>query len=950
MSFPLKPRAALAVSPRQAVWLDETGAAERLSHAEAARRLQGAGCAPYVCHARATARRLGVGSVRAPDLLELFAFVHPARFTLPTARGLARALGLAEPATVEEEAAVLPASAAHLLTALAAPGFPDAGPALAIARAMEEGGWPWGEAVLAAFQAGGQGSGRSSASALAVWSRLGEWRESAPPSAPSHRAVKPAEARSRLAALLGEEAEPRPEQADFASAACAALEPAAEEGPHLVLAEAGTGVGKTLGYIAPMSVWVEKNGATAWLSTYTRNLQRQIDRELDRLYPDPAIKAERVVVRKGRENYLCLLNLEEAVGRSALSPADRAALGLMARWTAATRDGDMTGGDFPAWLADLLGYRLTLGLADRRGECIFSACTHFRRCFIEKGQRKARRADFVIANHALVMVQAVRAMRGGDDRGVPTRYVFDEGHHVFDAADGAFSAHLTGMEAAEVRRWILGAESRGRGARADGLWAGRARGLESRIGDLLAERADAREMLDDALAAARALPGAEWHRRIVDGRPAGPAERFLDLVRRQVLARTPGRDSPYGLETPVHPPVSGLMEAAAVLALALEGMERPLRALAALLTALLGDEAERLESAERQRIEGAIRGVEYRASDRIGAWRAMLEAIGSPPEAVPASATPSSCAPLAPSEAAEEGGAATGFVDWFAIDRTDGRDRDIGMHRHYVDPGLPFARSVLARTQGALITSATLRDDADDDAEGWVLAEARTGGRHLERPPVRASVLSPFDYVAQTRVLAVTDVGRDDGDRIAGAYRALFEASGGGALGLFTAISRLRAIHGRIAGPLDEAGIPLWSQHVDPLNTTTLVEIFRAEPDACLLGTDAVRDGVDVPGRSLRLIVFDRVPWPRPNILHKARREAFGGRRYDEGVARLRIKQAYGRLIRRADDKGVFVMLDRGFPTRLASAFPAGVAPQRVGLAEAVRIVAAFVGPEAGGR
>ena len=55
------------------------------------------------------------------------------------------------------------------------------------------------------------------------------------------------------------------------------------------------------------------------------------------------------------------------------------------------------------------------------------------------------------------------------------------------------------------------------------------------------------------------------------------------------------------------------------------------------------------------------------------------------------------------------------------------------------------------------------------------------------------------------------------------------------------------------------------------MDAATLVDIFRAEEDSCLLGTDAVRDGVDVPGRSLRLIVFDRVPWPRPAILHRER-------------------------------------------------------------------------------
>jgi ATP-dependent DNA helicase DinG len=130
---------------------------------------------------------------------------------------------------------------------------------------------------------------------------------------------------------------------------------------------------------------------------------------------------------------------------------------------------------------------------------------------------------------------------------------------------------------------------------------------------------------------------------------------------------------------------------------------------------------------------------------------------------------------------------------------------------------------------------------------------------------------------------------------------------------------------------------------VDGLDTSTLVDIFRAEQDSCLLGTDAVRDGVDVPGRSLRLIVFDRVPWPRPDILHRARRSAFGGKAWDEMLTRLRLKQAYGRLIRRAGDAGVFVMLDSALPSRLASAFPPGVPIERMGLADAAHLVREFL-------
>eukprot|EP01031_Cornospumella_fuschlensis_P006772 gene6772-8425_t len=100
-----------------------------------------------------------------------------------------------------------------------------------------------------------------------------------------------------------------------------------------------------------------------------------------------------------------------------------------------------------------------------------------------------------------------------------------------------------------------------------------------------------------------------------------------------------------------------------------------------------------------------------------------------------------------------------------------------------------------------------------------------------------------------------------------------------------------------------------------------------------------MRDGVDVPGRALRLLVFDRVPWPRRTILHRERRlhlSEGNPQGHDDTHARHKLRQAFGRLIRRADDKGVFVLLDRACPTRVLAGLPEGVTPERVTLAEAV--------------
>ena len=914
---------ALVVGANNAAFATGDGEIDTLSLDEAADMLARKQC--LVCHLPFMSQRVKLPHAlpfdQHLDVLELYAFVKPAQFCLPTPKGLARDLNLGDPATLEDQAMAILQAAQVLLTALTNYTPDQVKAAQPIAANMARAGWPWGAGVIAAL--GGPGA-KQSQSFFDVARKLTEWEDDPQEGVPGTTPVAPDAARARLAALTGTGAEPRPAQMDYTSEVTDAFAPPSQPGaPRVVLAEAGTGIGKTLGYIAPASLWAEQNGPGVWLSTFTKNLQRQIDQELDKLYPDPAVKSQKAVVRKGRENYLCLLNFEETAGQAG-GGARAVALGLVARWIQHTRDGDMVGGDFPNWLR-LTGLSASNTLTDRRGECIYAACQHYRKCFVERAIRKSNHADLIVANHALVMHQAAvdaaltppaKADGTTEDSAHATphvQYVFDEGHHVFDAADSAFSAILSGVEGSELRRWIRGPE--GRGARRS-----RGRGLQERFADLLPDDEKARKALDEALKAAAALPMPGSAARIAEGMPSNPAERFLAAVRQQVLARNEDTPHAYGLETPCEPVIEGLLDAAQDLVKALEEIQKPLLQMIRLLRKVLNDDTDTLETPTRVRIEAGIRSLERRARLTLPAWIDMLMSLSkeTPPE----------------------------FVDWFSLTRFDGREVDIAMHRHWVDPSFPFARSVLENARGALITSATLRDQVteDDNADAsWETAEIRTGGAHLIDPPKRLRLASPFDYAKNTRILIVRDVKRTDPVAIAAAYRELFLAAGGGALGLFTAIARLRGVYDKVAEDLEAAGLPLFAQHVDAMDVGTLVDIFKAEEDACLLGTDAVRDGVDVPGRSLRLIVFDRVPWPRPDILHKARRAKFGQRTYDDMLTRLKLKQAYGRLIRRADDRGVFVMLDPMMPTRLTTAFPEGVEVERVGIAEAVAAVREFL-------
>lgn len=877
---------------------------------------------PFVVHGPATLKRLGI-TTPVLDLLDLFAFALPARAAAPTPAGLAHALDIEPPHTLEDAAALLPSLAGAMLAHLSqAASLKMNRHAAGLAILMGSAGWPWAKSVASAL---GEPAARPDRAALRLGSILPEWEDEAPRPPPSSFPVPPDAARHRLADLLGGLSEQRPAQSDYASAATAAFAPAGTEGtPHCVLAEAGTGTGKTLGYLAPASLWAERNQGTVWISTYTRHLQRQIEQESARLEPEPARLRNRVVLRKGRENYLCLLNYEETV--AAARGTSLIAMGLIARWAMVSSDHDIAGGDLPGWFAELFGNGLLPQIADRRGECIHSACPHWKRCTIEHVIRRARGADLVIANHALVMAQAVWG--GLDDSTVPTRYVFDEGHHLFDAADSAFSAELSGIAMADLRRWLLGAE----GGRS------RARGIAKRLEDLIEADETLAAPLQATLTAARVLPGAAFFARLATGSNpeldavgTGAAETFLAALAAQARARAPARDrdrdrdTGLDIEVDLHPVEPELADSASGLERALARLETPLKAMRDRLTTRLDDEADTIEPKDRLRIEATIRGLKRRALDPLATWRRMLAAANAAPP---------------------EPGDRPGHINFIRL------GRDAALLSHLLDPTEAFAEAVAAPAHGLLITSATLRDSTSRDSSGddaspdaWRGAEARSGAAHLAAPAIRAGFASPFDYPALTRIFVVRDAPRDSMDGLATAFRALFLASGGGALGLFTAISRLRAVQSRLAPVLEAENIPLFAQHVDAMNNATLLDSFRAEANACLLGTDAMRDGVDIPGNALRLVVFERTPWPRPDILHRVRRTHLADgnpKAYDDAIVRLRLRQGFGRLVRRATDRGVFVLLDRAFPTRMESAFPPGVIVQRTSLAETTAAISTF--------
>lgn len=907
------------------------------------------------------------------DLLELFAFICPTISCAPSLLGLSEALLLGP---VDRGGAI--SRVMDIVTILGQRckdsdlGFRLL--AQAGIEALAKLDWPWAPYLSARLKETQIPDDFQRPDPLRVWTLLEEWEEGPPRPAPSHIVLDFAEIEQALKTKLNDIGldEDRPEQSQFAQGVRSLFDPKwMPDQPQFLLAEAGTGIGKTLGYLIPSLLWAEKSGGQVWISTYTRALQKQIWQDTKRLIPDPKAHEDQIAVRKGRENYLCLLNYQDRIGALTMAQFGLEAI-LLARWIVYTLDGDLLSGDRPSWIEKLkpnpLGTHSPLSvmaLIDRRGECTYGACPHYRVCFIEKSQRRAKTARLVIANHALVLSQAAfdhydKALElpitphSDEHLSVSepalSRLIFDEGHHLFAAADSAFRTQISLQEAHELRRYIRGPESAHK----------RGRGLESRLKDLLDDQdTEAKTALKSLIRAASILPSDGFSGRLklmIDkgdetdlsqeqSQAQGPIEALMHEVITQLMLRQDGygaklpysRLSDSGFESDLYPVMSALKEAASEAAKAVRHLELSFTALVKALEQKLktmAQTSEALEIAHKSilfsRLEGIGRGLQRRARHTLPSWRGLLDDISLDQD----------------DEASREKKSL--FVDFLSLQTFQNRIFDVAINRHYRDPSLPLAEVVIKPAQSVLVASATLADpsiDTDNDQakDPFSLAISQTGASHLLMGARTLRIQSPFQYAHQARAFVVTDVPKDDTLSVALAIQSLFMASKGGGLGLFTAISRLRAVHKLLKPALNEQGINLLAQHVDQWEVPDLISLFKSDPDSCLLGTDAVRDGIDVPGRALRLLVFDRLPWARPDILHRERRTILGGKDYDDALIKARLAQAFGRLIRRKDDKGCFVLLDRGSPSRLMKALPEGVLIQRLSLAEVVSGIEAFL-------
>jgi len=570
-----------------------------------------------------------------------------------------------------------------------------------------------------------------------------------------------------------------------------------DAGEHL-LVQAGTGTGKSLGYLAPVLASLVRNPesrvvvATATLALQAQLAGKDIPAAVDAC---ERVTGQRVThaVLKGRSNYACLLRVRDGQGtdQDALLPEPGEATGLGAevvelrRWAESEAEENRLADrdDAPAH-APLAWAQVSVPVRECLGA---QRCPYGTDCFVEKSRDRARSSQLVVTNHALL---AVDALHGGtalpDYEGV----VIDEAHELVSRVTGAASVELSPQQVERVAKRCL-------------AW------LSDDVGLEFLDSADALQLGLDADAAGRVLD------------PSAPVVEALRVVR--IAARHA---------------VSGLG----------------------------GGEGE---VPERRQAQGAAQEV-FDIAERMAklaehdvVWVSESERFGRQVN----------CAPLS----------VAGLL-----------------------------RSQVFENHPSVLTSATLKIGGDFKSVAVSLGLGGEGGAWRG-----VDVGSPFDYRRQGILYVAAQLPPPNRDGSSPETLAeiaeLLWAAEGRTLGLFAS---QRAA---------EAAARYCREHVpDRLvlcqgdaHLTRLTAEFIGDPEASLFGTLSLWQGIDVPGDTCRLVVIDKIPFPRPDDpLMQARQQAVadaGGNGFMAVAAThagLLLAQGSGRLIRTLTDRGVVAVLD----------------------------------------
>ncbi|HVR80774.1 MAG TPA: ATP-dependent DNA helicase [Luteimonas sp.] len=567
---------------------------------------------------------------------------------------------------------------------------------------------------------------------------------------------------------------------------------------EVLLAEAGTGTGKTYAYLVPALL----SGLKTIISTGTRALQDQLyHRDLPRVRDALGIGLKSALL-KGRANYLCKYRVEQAKGEPAFGNREQVAqFQRIVAWGGRTRMGDLA--ELDALPEDSPLLPMVTSTAEN---CLGSECPFWSECFVVQARQRAQSADLVVVNHHLLLADLALKQEGfGEILPGAQAFVVDEAHQLPELAAQFFGEGLGARSLVELARDAI-------------------RECKDVPSALAALQQPARE-LEHATrvlrAAMESLPTRGTRQRALHD---GPTCEAFDLL------------------------ASALLQLAEILA--------PLR------------EASPGFDSCHARAHGF--------AARLARW-------------------------LMQRDLDAEFDAADDDVRWYELS-----PRGFRLQRTPLDVSGPL-RAHRERSQAAWIfTSATLAVAGD-----FAHIATRLG---LDAP---TTLLQPSPFAWNTQALCYLPpnlpepMSRDYNSALVDALLPVLHASSGRAFVLFASHRALR----EAAEALRDGPWPLFVQGDAP--RALLLQRFRESGNGVLLGAASFREGVDVVGAALSVVVIDKLPFAAPDDpVFEARLEAVrrsGGNPFrDEQLpqAVIALKQGAGRLIRSESDRGVLVLCD----------------------------------------
>lgn len=687
-----------------------------------------------------------------------------------------------------------------------------------------------------------------------------EWNEEQPPRAEEHNDLSDVSFESYLADIQQrfqskfEHYEEREAQKEMFHEVYQAL----ENKQHLLI-EAGTGTGKSLGYLIPALYYGVKTGSKIVVSTHTINLQEQLRQRdlplLGEVLPFP-FKAS---VFKGRGNYLCLRKFEGKINtKDLVSPIeDTITAAQMVVWLGETETGDQEELNFGNRGADFWST-----VSSDADSCLNRACPWFKRCYYHRAKHESNIADVCITNHSLLFTD-IQA----DHRLLPgySHLIIDEAHHVEEVAGKHLGMQINYFSLSHiVTRLYKDTRS--------GMFPALRQKLQSEDDE---HQQAWIETIDTVIPIFQELKE-HWDKL---------SEMFYSFTspdangasdNGQLVHRLNGGKLPSGWEEAVQAESNIHVE-----------LSRVIRT----VEKMINEIKDRIDDLQIQGIvtdlNGAVRDLN-RVKDELRIFMKLEQ--------------PDS-------------------VFWIEASSVY-RHRSVQLFAAPVDVSKQLQEHFFDVKESIVLTSATLtvQKSFQFAAEQLGLTGYEEQGRlktvQLASPfnyREQALVVIPRNFPT----LKGSANNDEYVDMLVRSLADTVQETQGRMLVLFTSYRMLKQVHELLKDRLSNTGIGVLGQGIDSGNRTKLTRRFLQQPQSILLGTSSFWEGVDIPGEALVCLAIVRLPFQPPNhplveakseLLQRQKQNPFMKLSIPQAV--IRFKQGFGRLVRTAQDKGIVIIYD----------------------------------------